>query len=90
MRHIVNVGLLLSFLPLAVTEVMAFLLPFSLVTTRMHIVCGAATVVLVGLHLLSRLKYFQNQLRPRAVRTSSRSIWRTPLEARFARRPRRR
>ena len=69
MRHVVNFGLLFSFLTLAVTGTLAFTLPFSIVTTRCHIVFGAATVVLVGLHLVSRVRYFRIQLGPR-VRAS--------------------
>ena len=62
MRHIVNFGLLFSFLTLATTGVLAFVLPFSLVTTRVHIVFGLATAVLVGLHLIGRASYFKRQL----------------------------
>jgi hypothetical protein len=57
-RHIANLGLLLSFTTLAVTGVMSFVLPFSITTARVHIVFGLATVVLVGLHLATRLRYF--------------------------------
>ncbi len=57
-RHIANLGLLLAFTTLAVTGVMSFVLPFSITTTRVHIVFGAATVLLVGLHLATRLNYF--------------------------------
>jgi len=63
MRHVVNFGLLLSFLTLAVTGGLAFWQPFSIVTTRVHILFGTATAVLVALHLVSRIKYFRNQLR---------------------------
>ena len=62
MRHVVNFGLLFSFVTLATTGVMAFVFPFSLVTTRIHIVFGVATAGLVGLHLASRAKYFRSQL----------------------------
>jgi len=62
MRHIVNFGLLASFCTLATTGVLAYGLPFSLDTTRVHIVFGLATVALVALHLVSRVKYFKTQL----------------------------
>ncbi len=62
MRHVVNFGLVFAFLTLAATGVMAFLLPFSLVTTRVHIVAGTTTLVLVGLHLAERIPYFQKHL----------------------------
>jgi len=57
-RHIANLGLLLSFVTLAVTGVMSFVLPFSITTTRVHIVFGTATMLLVGLHLATRTSYF--------------------------------
>lgn len=57
-RHIANLGLLLAFTTLAVTGVMSFVLPFSITTARVHIVFGLATVVLVGMHLATRLRYF--------------------------------
>ena len=62
MRHVVNFGLLFSFLTLAVTGALSFLRPFSIVTTRIHIVFGLTTLVLVGLHLGSRLGYFRKQV----------------------------
>lgn len=65
MRHIVNFGLLFAFATLAVTGGMAFLQPFSLITTRVHILFGVATVLLVACHLASRLAYFRNQLLPK-------------------------
>ena len=58
-RHIANIGLLFSFLTLAVTGILSFVLPFSLATTRVHIVFGFATIILVGLHLATRLGYFK-------------------------------
>lgn len=61
MRHIVNFGLLFAFVTLAVTGAMAFWWPFSIVTTRVHVIFGTATAVLVGLHLASRLPYFRKQ-----------------------------
>lgn len=61
-RHIVNFGLLFSFLGLAVTGVMAFTLPFSLTTTRVHVVFGALTLLLVVAHLVSRTRYFSGKL----------------------------
>jgi hypothetical protein len=63
MRHLVNFGLLFSFLTLAATGVMAFVRPFSLVSTRVHIVFGLVSLVLVGLHLASRVGYFRSQIR---------------------------
>jgi len=66
-RHVANLGLLLSFTTLAVTGVMSFVLPFSITTTRVHIVFGTATIVLVGLHLATRLDYFTRVARQSLV-----------------------
>lgn len=60
MRHFVNLALVPFFLTLVVTGLMRFLLPFSLVTTRIHIISGFAVLVLVGLHLISRTSYFKS------------------------------
>ncbi|MGB6220774.1 DUF4405 domain-containing protein [Haloferula sp.] len=62
MRHWVNFGLLFSFLTLVVSGVMAFTLPFSLVTTRVHIVFGLLTMLLVILHVVSRTRYFAGKV----------------------------
>ena len=61
LKHWVNFGLLFSFLTLAVSGLLAYLQPFSLVTTRVHMVFGVLTLLLVGLHLLSRVPYFKAQ-----------------------------
>ena len=61
-RHVVNFGLLFSFLGLAVTGVMAFTRPFSIITTRVHVIFGALTLVLVVAHLVSRMPYFKGRL----------------------------
>ena len=58
MRHFVNVALVFFFVTLVGTGLMRFFFPFSLVTTRVHIVFGFGVLVLVGLHLVSRTKYF--------------------------------
>lgn len=57
-RHVANLGLLLAFTTLTVTGVMSFVLPFSITTARVHIVFGLVTLVLVGMHLATRLDYF--------------------------------
>lgn len=62
MRHIVNFGLLFTFITLAISGVLSFTAPFSIVTTRIHIVSGIATVILVGLHLAVRTTYFKRHL----------------------------
>lgn len=62
MQHIVNFGLLFCFVTLAASGVLSFFQAFSLVTTRIHIVFGFVTTLLVGCHLLSRLRYFKRSL----------------------------
>ncbi|MGK0188443.1 MAG: hypothetical protein ACI9R3_004254 [Verrucomicrobiales bacterium] len=74
MRHVVNFGLLFCFVTLAVTGLLAFLKPFSIATTRVHIVFGLATLVLVGLHLASRMGYFKKQIRPSGSQQVSRPL----------------
>ncbi|MCH2208139.1 MAG: DUF4405 domain-containing protein [Lentisphaerales bacterium] len=64
-NHIVNFGLLYSFLTLAITGVLAFALPFSIETTRVHIIFGFLTTILVLLHLFSKMKYFKKQFTKR-------------------------
>ncbi|MDA0749655.1 MAG: hypothetical protein O2964_02970 [Verrucomicrobia bacterium] len=63
MQHVVNFGLLFCFITLACSGVLSFFQPFSLITTRIHIVFGFLTVLLVGCHLFSRLRYFKRSFR---------------------------
>lgn len=58
MRHWVNYGLLFSFLTLMASGILAFARPFSLITTRVHILFGLLTILLVILHVASRTRYF--------------------------------
>jgi len=61
MRHVVNFGLLAAFAVVAITGAMAFLLPFSIDTTRVHVIGGIAACLLVLAHVLQRTKYFRSQ-----------------------------
>jgi len=61
MRHFINIGLLFAFIALAVSGVMAYALPFSLTTTRVHLVAGLTTLLLVVGHVLGRIPYFKRQ-----------------------------
>lgn len=63
MNHFVNFGLLFSFLTLAVTGVMSFVLPFEIKTARIHIIFGIVTLILVGFHLYTKIKYFKKQFK---------------------------
>ena len=58
LRHWVNFGLLFSFLTLMGSGLLAYLRPFSIVTTRVHLVFGLLTILLVLMHVFSRTKYF--------------------------------
>lgn len=62
-RHFVNMALVPFFFTLVVTGLMRFFLPFSLVTTRIHIISGFVVLTLVGLHLISRASYFKSIIR---------------------------
>jgi cytochrome b561 len=61
MRHLVNFGLLFSFLALAITGGWAYFRPFSLTATQVHLLAGFITLALVVLHLSARLTYFRNR-----------------------------
>lgn len=76
LRHIANLGLLLCFVTLAATGVMSFVKPFSITTTRIHVVFGLATTVLVGLHLTTRWRYFLGVAKLLGQRTSKADTWR--------------
>ncbi|QEG01435.1 hypothetical protein Mal15_55110 [Stieleria maiorica] len=65
MRHVINIGLLCAFATLLSTGVMAFALPFSIATTRVHVFSGLVVSVLVACHLGSRVAYFKNVLAAR-------------------------
>lgn len=56
-RDLVNFGLLLSLVVMAMTGTIAFWLPFSLVNTRIHILSGVASLVFLAVHLLHRKQY---------------------------------
>lgn len=75
LRHIANLGLLLCFGTLAMTGVMSFVQPFSITTTRIHVVFGLATTVLVGLHLATRWRYFLGVAKQVRQPTSKANPW---------------
>ena len=72
MRHYVNFTLLFAFTALVASGLLRFFQAFSLATTRIHIVFGSLVLILVGLHLASRLDYFRKMLRGPKEPTSSR------------------
>ena len=71
-RHLVNFALLLSFCALVVSGVLSFTLPFSLVTTRVHVIFGLVSVLLIAFHLVERAPYFRSQIK--IVRRERRSL----------------
>ena len=62
MRHWINFALLFSFAVLAATGILAYALPFSITTTRVHMLFGGATLLLVLAHVLARSRYFSAKL----------------------------
>ena len=62
MRHWINFALLFCFAVLAATGIMAYALPFSITTTRVHMLFGGATLLLVLAHVLARSRYFSAKL----------------------------
>lgn len=72
MRHYVNFTLLFAFTALVASGLLRFFQAFSLATTRIHIVFGSMVLILVGLHLASRLDYFRKMLRAPKAPTASR------------------
>ncbi|HBJ60753.1 MAG TPA: hypothetical protein DDY76_03365, partial [Opitutae bacterium] len=72
MRHLVNFGLLFSFTALAVTGGLAYVQPFSLSVTNIHIIAGFLTLVLVILHIVARVPYFKNRMTKGKQRISAR------------------
>lgn len=63
MSHFVNFGLLFSFLTLAVSGILSFVQPFSITVTRIHIIFGIVTFLLIGVHLYAKIKYFKKQFK---------------------------
>ncbi|MCB1123180.1 MAG: hypothetical protein KJT03_16620 [Verrucomicrobiae bacterium] len=62
MKHYVNFALLFAFGILVVSALLKFFRPFTLASTRIHIVFGAFVLLLVALHLASRLSYFPRMI----------------------------
>ena len=74
MKHYVNFALLFAFVVLMASALLRFFQPFSLAVTRIHIVFGVLVLLLVGLHLASRLTYFPRMLRQGRKGGSSKSL----------------
>ncbi len=55
--------MLLNFLALVVTGVVRFFQPFSIEVTRVHMLCGFAVTVLIGVHILGRLRQMRSMVR---------------------------
>ena len=68
MRHLVNFGLLFSFVALAITGGLAYFRPFNLTTTHIHLLSGFITIALVVSHLCVRLHYFRKQINKKQTR----------------------
>ncbi|MGJ8693866.1 MAG: hypothetical protein ACSHW0_15465 [Thalassotalea sp.] len=68
-KHFVHFALLFSFLTLAVSGLMAYFLPFSLLIARLHILFAVFTIILIAYHLYQRYQYFFNTLSRRNILT---------------------
>lgn len=57
--------MLLNFIALVVTGVMRFTQPFSIAVTRVHMLCGLAVTVLIGFHIIGRLRQMKTMVKGR-------------------------
>lgn len=58
--------MLLNFIMLVITGVMRFLQPFDLAVTRVHMLCGFAITVLIGFHIIGRLRQMKTMVKGRS------------------------
>ncbi|MDU0355296.1 hypothetical protein RS130_16525 [Paraglaciecola aquimarina] len=61
-KHFMHFALLMSFVTLTITGVVAYTLPFSLINTRLHILFATSTLFFVLYHLLHKYGYFLKTL----------------------------
>lgn len=66
---IVNYSLLLNFLVLATTGIVRFFIPFTLSLSRLHLLTGFALIILVGLHLRGKGRYYVKIITLKAGKT---------------------
>lgn len=57
--------MLLNFIVLVITGVMRFAQPFNLAVTRVHMLCGFAITVLIGFHIIGRLRQMKTMVKGR-------------------------
>lgn len=79
MKHYVNFGLLFAFTILVISAALRFFEPFSLITTRIHIIFGIFVLLLVALHLAARVKYFTQRIGGKSNKGSSIKLWLMPV-----------
>lgn len=57
--------MLLNFIVLVVTGIMRFTLPFDLAVTRVHMLAGLAVTLLIGFHIIGRLRQMKSMVKGR-------------------------
>lgn len=66
MKRILYIALLFQFLVLLGTGVLRFFIPFSIELSRLHIFAGAATGILILIHIIERLRLLKLKFNPRS------------------------
>lgn len=57
-KHLMNYSLLIAFFILLITGIIAYLQPFSLLNTRLHILSATITIFFIAYHLAQKYSYF--------------------------------
>ncbi len=65
MKRFLYIALLFQFLVLLGTGVLRFFIPFSIELSRLHIFAGAATGILILVHIVERLRLLKLKFKPR-------------------------
>jgi len=63
--RISHLCMLLNFITLVITGVLRFTQPFSIAVTRVHMLCGFAITVLIGFHIIGRLRQMKSMVKSR-------------------------
>jgi hypothetical protein len=63
--RISHLCMLLNFIVLVITGVMRFILPFDLAVTRVHMLAGLAVTLLIGVHIIGRLRQMKSMVKGR-------------------------
>ncbi|MFK7910560.1 MAG: hypothetical protein AB8F34_08145 [Akkermansiaceae bacterium] len=74
LKRFLYIALLFQFLVLLGTGILRFFIPFSIELSRLHIFAGAATGILILIHIVDRLRLLKLKFKPRGGNKS----WGTP------------